>query len=219
MRIARILAMVALCLASRDTRLATTDSSAQTYQVTVNSILAFITAKQSPTAGTGITDWENANNTYDKTDCVAIFRLVTNKSATIDTTTTQANQILTNSATSEQLPTFYNLNSDGDGTSTTGFASGQYGNGIGPKSGSSMTNFQYVGGGNATWASDNGYTAAQFLSAGKTLTRINKDGAALLTLTVRGLNGEDFGNASDNTEAPEVGTYTVSFTLRATAIP
>ncbi|MDA1192854.1 MAG: hypothetical protein O3A46_14365 [Candidatus Poribacteria bacterium] len=37
----------------------------------------------------------------------------------------------------------------------------------------------------------------------------------LITVTVRGLNGEDFGPDSDQTEAPDVGDYEATLILTA----
>ena len=57
-----------------------------------------------------------------------------------------------------------------------------------------------------------------FLGAGKTLTYVEQDGNVLITVTCRGWNGEDLGSDSDNTEAPDPGTYTADLTLLATGI-
>jgi hypothetical protein len=194
----------------------TTDNT-QSYTGLVNDILAFITDKQAPTPGTGIDSWDNAQNTASKSDTVAIFRLVTNAHVTLDTTTTQANQILSQSlggGTTETLATYYNLTSDGDGTTTTGFLASAYGSGIG------SGNYLYVGGGSSAWETANSLPSGgtQFLASTKTITHIYKDGAVLLTLTVRGWNGEDFGSSSDNTEAPDSGTFSATFALRGTSV-
>lgn len=189
----------------------------QTYTGKVNDILEFITPKQNPTPGTGIDSWNNTLNTASKTDTVAIFRLVTNAHVTLDTTTSQVNQRLTQDlggGTLETLATYYNLTSDGNGTTATGFLPSAYGNGIG------TGNFLYVGGGSAGWETANGLPAGgtAFLATTKTITHVYKDGAVLLTLTVRGLNGEDYGDSSDLTEAPDPGTFSTNFTLRGTSV-
>lgn len=190
-----------------------TDDNTQTYTGLVNDIVEFITNKTDPSTVT-MSSWENDWNT---TDATAVFRLVTNAHVTFDTTTAQANQILTQdlgSGISETLATYYNLTSDGDGSATTGFAAAEYGSGIGPSS------YLYVGGGSSAWETANGLTSGgtAFLAATKTITHVYKDGAVLLTLTVRGWNGEDFDSSSDNTEAPDTGNFATSFVLRGTSV-
>ena len=56
-----------------------------------------------------------------------------------------------------------------------------------------------------------------FLSGGETIIHVNNSGAALIKVTIRGVNGEDAGADSDNTEAPDVGTYTADLALLATS--
>ncbi|MBM3215128.1 hypothetical protein FJZ36_09460 [Candidatus Poribacteria bacterium] len=52
---------------------------------------------------------------------------------------------------------------------------------------------------------------------GEATTHIARDGAIMFQVTVRAMNGEDFGNDSDLTEAPEVATdYQCTLTLTAT---
>jgi len=145
----RLVTLCALLLGQTwTTSFGVTVDNTQTYQGKVNDILAFITNKQDPTPGTGIDSWNNTLNTPAKTDTVAIFRLVTNAHVTLDTTTSQANQRLTQDlggGKTETLATYYNLTSDGDGTTATGFLPSAYGSGIG------SGNYLYVGGGSSAW--------------------------------------------------------------------
>jgi hypothetical protein len=80
----------------------------------------------------------------------------------------------------------------------------------------------YIGGAtaNAEW------TAVQtipvpvgtFLQNGVTVTHVPRDGAVLIIVRCRGLNGEDFGNDSDLSEAPDIGYYESTIVLTATAL-
>ena len=189
--------------------------NAQTYTGIVDDMIAFITDKQAPTAGTGIDSWDNTQNTASKSDAVAIYRLVTNCHVTVTSTTSQNNQRLSQDlggTTRERLATYYNLTSDGDGVTSTGFQASEYGSGIG------SGNYHYVAGGSTGWETLNGLTGSQFLGTSKTITHVYNDGAVLLTLTVRGLNGEDYGSSSDNTEAPDPGSFTTTVAIRGATV-
>lgn len=86
-------------------------------------------------------------------------------------------------------------------------------------------NFVYIGGKSGTGSPDTPANAGSatytstgtFLNAsGTTVTYVAKDGACRLRVTVRAFNGEDYGDASDNTEAPDSGTFSTTLTLTAT---
>ncbi|MEO2004655.1 MAG: hypothetical protein ABGY41_11200 [Candidatus Poribacteria bacterium] len=72
-------------------------------------------------------------------------------------------------------------------------------------------------------SSNYGATGTSDFLAGATgvaITHISHDGAALVTVDVRGFNGEDFGSDSDDTEAPDLAAaapYTA--TAQLTALP
>ena len=177
----------------------------------VGEIVAWIDNKQDETSPTGLTDWENVNISSTASDSVAIYRLVTN--VDIDLTASTAD-VLVHGTSWEPLATYYKITSDGDGSTTTGFESKENGDGVG--------SFVYVGGGSTDWETLNGETAGTFLLGGKTITHAELDGQVLLTITVRGLNGEDLGTDSDLTEAPDSGTtsdYVASLTLLAVGMP
>ena len=137
------------------------------------------------------------------TDSVAIYCLVLNTDVVLDATTQTT---LSNTTTGEVLATHYQVEGDGDAVTTTGFTS----------SGDGVDSFLYVGGGASDYETAEGLTPGTFLSAaGKTIALTNSDGGIVLTFTVRGHNGQDFGAASDYTEAPDAGTYTADLTFRA----
>ena len=135
--------------------------------------------------------------------------------ANVDVTLTATAQGLlsqTVGADTAVLATFYQIASDGDGSSATGFLGSETGDGIG--------SVFYVGGGSYGYETLNGLTAGggTLLSSGKTLTYVQQDGNALITITCRGHNGENLGSDSDDTEAPETGSYAADLTLLATGI-
>ena len=184
-------------------------SDTMSFEGVVNSIVAWINNNQDATTPTGIDGWDNSGLATTQTDSVAIFRLVANVDVTL-TATTQDTLPQDLGATDAVLATYYQVDSDGDGSSTTGFLGSETGVGV-PV---------YVGGGSTGYETLNTLTAGgdTFLGSGKTITYVQQDGAALVTVTCRGLNGEDLGSASDNTEAPDPGTYTADLTLLATGI-
>jgi len=150
------------------------------YTGVVGSILASIDDNTPVTnPSTSIDDWQNANLATSKRDAYAVYWLVTNGHAVFDTTTSQANQILTDSVGGETLATYYNLVAESalgtvaDGVTTTGFATETTTDGIG------SGDFLYVGGGSSAFET-------QFLGTSKTMTHVYTDGAALIRLTVRG---------------------------------
>ncbi|MBT5535957.1 hypothetical protein HOK31_23000 [Candidatus Poribacteria bacterium] len=204
--------MLVLCVAAplplADAQFSDT-SDTMSFEGVVNSIVAWINNKQDPTTPTGIDAWDNSTLTTTQTDSVAILRLVTNVSVTL-TATTQDTLSQTLGATTAVLATYYQVDSDGDGSATTGFLGSE--TGIGSPI--------YVGGGSSGYETLNGLTVGgdTFLGAGKTLTYVEQDGNVLITVTCRGWNGEDLGSDSDNTEAPDPGTYTADLTLLATGI-
>ena len=186
-------------------------SDTMSFEGVVNSIVAWITHNQDSTTPTGIASWDNSSLATSETDSVAIFRLVANVDVTL-TATAQGILSQTIGATTAVLATYYQLESDGDGSSTTGFLGAESGDGVG--------SVFYVGGGSSGYETLNGLTAGggTLLGTGKTLTYVEQDGNALITITCRGQNGEDLGWDSDNTEAPDAGTYTADLTLLATGI-
>ncbi len=137
------------------------------------------------------------------TDAVAIYCLILNTDVVLDAT---AQPALTNATTGAVLATYYQVTADGDAVTTTGFST----------TGDGVDSFQYIGGGSTGHETAEGLTAGTFLTAaGKTIALTNADGGVVLTFTARGLNGEDMGSASDNSEAPDSGTYTAELTIRA----
>jgi len=157
-----------------------------------------------------------------------------------------SNGPLENTTTGEVLLTYANIQSDGDSSTTptlvadghnattdiahTGFASGVYDSDHGVGVSTAADRFAFIGG-LATDASSaatpadtasevfGGTGSSDFLNGatGVVLTHVNHDGAVLLTVQVRGFNGEDYGSSSDFTEAPDPGTYETDLTLTATA--
>jgi hypothetical protein len=177
----------------------------------VLTIVEWINNKQDPTTPTGLDDWNNTNITAAESDSVAVFRLVTNTDLVLSAPT---QSVLTHGTTGETLATYYQLTTDGNGSTTTGFLPTVTGHGVG--------SLLYVGGGSTAWETAQSLSPGTFLGSGKTVTHVNRDGALLLTVTVRGLNGEDLGADSDLTEAPDVGTatdYTANLVLRASYTP
>jgi hypothetical protein len=174
------------------------------YLGTVNSFAnQELFQEQAATTSTGLGSWDNATLSSAATDSVAIYCLVLNTDVVLDATT---HTTLANTTTGETLATYYQVTGDGDAVTTTGFAS----------SGDGVDSFLYVGGGSNDYETAEGLTAGTFLSgAGKTISLTNSDGGIVLTFTVRGHNGQDFGSASDYTEAPDSGTYTADLTFRA----
>jgi len=159
--------------------------------------------EQAATTSTGLDTWDNAALSAAATDSVAIYCLVLNTDVVLDATTQTT---LSNTTTGEVLATHYQVEGDGDAVTTTGFTS----------SGDGVDSFLYVGGGASDYETAEGLTPGTFLSAaGKTIALTNSDGGIVLTFTVRGHNGQDFGAASDYTEAPDAGTYTADLTFRA----
>ncbi len=158
---------------------------------------------QASVAPTGLDSWDNAAMASSATDAVAIYCLILNTDVVLDATTQDT---LTNTTTGEVLATYYQVTADGDAVTTTGFTT----------TGSGVDSFQYVGGGSTAHEAAEGLVAGTFLTgAGKTIALTNADGGVVLTFTARGLNGEDLGSASDNTEAPDIGTYTADLAIRA----
>ena len=116
--------------------------------------------------------------------------------------------VLTHTSTGETLATYCRIDSDGDGSSANGFGTlGSWGVG----------HYLYIGGGTTAWETQEGLTPQVFLknATGQKIDQQNDDGNVLVTVTVRGVNGEDFGDNSDQTEAPNVGTYTGTLVLTA----
>ncbi|MDA1190784.1 MAG: hypothetical protein O3A46_03760 [Candidatus Poribacteria bacterium] len=184
------------------------DSGYVEYRGRVNSIVDWINNEQTPALmATGIDTWDNSGLTAAKTESTAVFRLVLNKNVTI---TAPTQTVLTQfGGTGETLATYYQLTSDGNGVTSTGFNTS--GNGVG--------SFFYIGGGSTAWQTQQGLTAGTLLGSGKTLTRVAGDGNTLVTVKSRARNGEDLGSDSDLTEAPNLGNYTATLVLMATAIP
>lgn len=155
----------------------------------------------------------------------------------------------TGSSKYEFLQTWANIASDGSGAvgsgdteTPTAHETGKKWSGFGASTAADGTNkglttgagfdtnynFAYIGGKSSTGSPDLPATAGvdtytnsgAFLNAsGTTVTYVAKDGATRLRVTVRAFNGEDYGDASDNTEAPDPGTYTTTLTLTATYTP
>ncbi|MEO2004951.1 MAG: hypothetical protein ABGY41_12730, partial [Candidatus Poribacteria bacterium] len=102
-----------------------------------------------------------------ETDPVAIFRLVANVDVTL-TATAQGLLSQTIGATTAVLATYYQIDSDGDGSSATGFLGSETGDGVGAAF--------YVGGGSSGYETLNGLTASggTLLSTGKTLSYIQQ---------------------------------------------
>ena len=105
-------------------------SDTMSFEGVVNSIVAWISNNQDATTPTGITDWDNSNLATSATDSVAIFRLVANVDVTL-TATAQGILSQTIGADTAVLATYYQIASDGDGSSTTGFLGTETGDGIG----------------------------------------------------------------------------------------
>lgn len=207
-----------------------------TFTVPVAGITEFITSiETNASSATNIATWDVDNDAggtgVDTSDAVIAFRLVTNQNVTLTGSFDHALQQDLGGGVLGQLLTYANLVSDGAGTGTptagathdtgttsTGIlaaaASANYGVGSG--------NFGYIGG-VASGSPDApagtyGTTTEAFLhdATGITVTHIDKDGAAKLTVTVRGMNAEDYGADADNTEAPDSGSYSCILTLTAT---
>ncbi len=148
-----------------------------------------------------------------------------------------------NTVSAQVLLTYANIQSDGaaattptlgaDGHNATtdlahsGFLATEYDTDYGVGVSTAADRFAYVGG-LATVASSGAEpadtasevfsttAAGDFLdSTGSSilLTHVDNDGAVLLTVSMRGFNGEDYGAASDFTEAPDTGTYQTQLTL------
>jgi len=154
---------------------------------------------------------------------------------------------LVNTTTDEVLLTYANITTDGDSSTTptlgadghnattdiahSGFASGVHNSLHGVGVSTAADRFAYIGGLATSASSANvpadtasevfGATAtSDFLDSaggGVVVTHVNHDGAVLVTVQVRGFNGEDYGSSSDFTEAPDTGTYQTDLTLTATA--
>ena len=136
-------------------------SETMSFEGVVNSIVAWITNNQDATTPTGITDWDNSALGTSATDSVAVFRLVANVDVTL-TATAQGILSQTIGAGSAVLATYYQIASDGDGSSATGFLGTETGDGVG--------GIFYVGGGSAGYEPLNGLTAGggTLLSTGNT---------------------------------------------------
>ena len=203
-----------------------------TFSVPVSGIAEFIDSVEDDATGSAIDTWDvdvnaGSGTSADKSDAVIIFRLVMNQDTTLAGSFATPLQLETaTSGAYNTLLTYANIESDGDGTGTpsagtghdtatakSGFSSGVEDEDVGIGSG----NYAYVGGlatsatvptlGGTYGVTTGG--AAVFLGAsGTSIKHIGKDGAVQLTVTVRGMNGEDFGADSDSTEAPDEGTYT-----------
>lgn len=233
---------------------AVTSTASETFEVSVGTIVEFITTK-SNAAGGAISNWDVDDAAGgDEATATVVFRLVTNADTTLTgtflNTATGTNAGSTSAliglATDEILLTYANIQSDGDGATAvtlgadghnattdlahTGFASGVHNTLHGVGVSTAADRFAYIGG-LASLASSGAVpadTAAEVFGAtgtsdflngatGVTITHISHDGAALLTVQVRGFNGEDYGAASDFTEAPDVDTYRTALTLTAVA--
>jgi len=224
---------------------AATDNATETFSVDVDAIVEFITTKQTSSATANISNWD-VDDGNDESTATVIFRLVMNTDTTLTgtfdgplTNTTTGEFLLTyaNIQSDGDGATAVTAGGDGHNATTdlahTGFASGIYSTNSGVGNASGDDAFGYIGGlatnaSSANTPADNatgsgevyGTTTEIFLNdaTGITLTHISQDGAVLLTVMVRGFNGEDYGASSDFTEAPDTGTYTCDLTLTATSI-
>ena len=191
----------------------TATSLVATYFGLVNEIMEFIDPNTTAVAAS-LSSWDNSI-AGGVADSIVVFRLVTNVDVML-TATSQEVFTLPVGGGSAYLATYYQISASGNGSTGTGFLTAS--NGTGVDLAGDGGDFVYVGGGSTAWETVNSETAATFLAGGETITHINKSGAALLTVTIRGVNGEDAGANSDNTEAPEAGTYTADLSLLATVL-
>lgn len=220
-----------------------------TFQAKVGIIVKWLNPKVDVTGpDSELRDWNNSLNTdASATDSIAILRLVTNVDVRLTGT---AQPLFHPELPNETLATFVCVQTDGngleeslvDGTGdpATGFPHQEYraSAGIGPEFTSPNRNFVYIGGGSATaevgaWVSPERLAdlssvpgqQAQFaignlLGEGTLVKHVPRDGAVLIRITMRGLNGEDFGIDSDDTEAPDLAVQTpYTATVQLTALP
>lgn len=115
-------------------------SATMSFEGVVNSIVAWVNDKQAATTPTGLSTWDNSASTTGETDSVAIFRLVANVDVTL-TATARGLLSQTIGAQTAVLATYYQLDSDGDGSTATGFLGTEAGGGVG--------SVFYVGGGSS----------------------------------------------------------------------
>ena len=93
------------------------------------------------------------------------------------------------------LKTYYRVETDGDGISSSGVVD------------------------NAANQLEGAYSfvlETAFLEAGVEITYVPTDATVEVTVTCRGRNPEDFGALSDLTEAPEIGSYSAQLRLDIT---
>ncbi len=214
-----------------------------TFAMAVGGIAEFITNNPTGTSTSSdtIDTWDvdldgGTAGTQDTADATIVFRVVMNQDVTLTGSFDTALQQTLTGGELAQLLTYANITTDGDGTGSTtaaathdtgnawsGFASADYDT----DQGVGTNNYAYIGG-LATSANEPvstgtpqyGATAtSDFLDNGVDgvdVTHVAKDGAALVTVIVRGMNGEDFGATSDSTEAPDSGTCSCTLTITAT---
>jgi hypothetical protein len=221
-----------------------------TFGAKVGIIVKWLNAETDNTTPTGmLRDWNNSLNTDTAdTDAVAVLRLVTNVDVRLIGTAqplTHPESPSETLATFVCVQTDGNGAEDslvdGTGDPATGFPSTEYdaSRGVGPAFEEPRRNFVYVGGGSAaaesapggTWLSNErlaelsssqraDFSTGTLLGAGALVKHISRDGAVLIRVTMRALNGEDFGLDSDDTEAPDLAVnapYTA--TVQLTALP
>lgn len=221
-----------------------------TFNAKVGIIVKWLNAETENTTPIGaLRDWNNTLNTNPlDTDAVAVLRLVTNVDVRLIGTATPLTHPEVSSETLATFICVQTDGDgsedslvDGTGDSATGFPPTEYdpAKGVGPAFNDPRKYFVYVGGGSTTAESAPGgmwltperlaeISAAQgsqfgvgvLLGTGTFIKHVSRDGAVLIRVTMRALNGEDFGPDSDDTEAPELALDTpYTATVQLTALP
>lgn len=221
-----------------------------TFSAKVGIIVKWLNAETDETTPSGnLRDWNNSQNTNaDDTDAVAVLRLVTNVDVRLVGTAGPLTHPDTPSETLATFVCVQTDGNgaeeavvDGTGDPATGFPSSEYDSarGVGPAFDAGNRNFVYIGGGSVaaesapggSWlspdrlaelssAQGSDFSTGALLGAGSLVKHISRDGAVLIRVTMRALNGEDFGLDSDDTEAPDLASsapYTA--TVQLTALP
>lgn len=221
-----------------------------TFNARVGIIVKWINAETDNTTPIGVLrDWNNnlSTNPLD-TDAVAVLRLVTNVDVRLVGTATPLTHPEMGSETLATFVCVQTDGDgsedslvDGTGDSATGFPPTEYDptKGVGPAFNDLRKYFVYVGGGSTAaesvpsrvWltperlaelsaAHGANFGVGEFLGTGAIIKHVSRDGAVLIRVTMRALNGEDFGPDSDDTEAPELALDTpYTATVQLTALP
>jgi len=221
-----------------------------TFHAKVGIIVKWLNAETDRTTPIGtLRDWNNLQNLDpNDTDAVAVLRLVTNVDVRLMGVATPLTHpespsetlatfvcVQTDGDGSEESLV------DGTGDPATGFPATEYdpSRGVGPAYGDTGRNFVYIGGGSTaaesapggSWlsperlaelssAQNAAFATGSLLGTGALIKHVPRDGAVLIRITMRALNGEDFGLDSDDTEAPDLAvTAPYSATVQLTALP